>query len=805
MVQQQAHYNDDTPNNFPDDYDESKVDSRVKLRSKAIRGKSYGIDVRGALAQGLEIAGAIAGESLTTASDAKATSDNIGQRFDNQINGKVDPDEAIDFRHSDMLSKTFDTSRHRGDFFDNEFHSRGVSVKWFGAVGDGTTDDTDAVKATIEYCQDLNGETDGEHSYYHNMVYFPNGKYYLRGTGIEVSNVTLRGENKFSAIIISDQIEATFTMKMHSTITDLGFEDATTSNLDGTVTTKMIAIDNSNLGTTSAYFAIRLSNLFFRGQEGVIGASGKSESGIWTTDCIYLDLDGVGVWDLKIDDVTCNYVHSGLTINTKNDGWLTGSFFNNILVRGFSGWHTAIISDNQTARQVSQSVFSNLTAEVVYQTAVNAIGFIVSGVGNDWNNLMLFADGAYSGHAIQLKYYGPSTSDPKMPNFGYGSSANNLFSGGTVEGDIDDPDGIRELQSFKGLRLQVKNSFGGIQQVEVGDPIHTNLLADDTIARALNKSAMISLAKTATATDGTDQYGKYLEITTGADFSSWDILFTDPKQVLAAIKDGDHSVGVRFRKMTDTSEIDGGYLTLNGLPTLGTDIVGRYQNPNIHGDVSEYSWVYKNDPDYFAKITNDNFVMDRLVIKVAANSKVRLYGAYLVPGRAIDFSRVTQTNANNRQLDQGGRNYIQAGNTNWLQSTTPVTNQALTTQGYDIAVNDIQWLRGKPIVISTDMSVTSYVAKNVTSRYAAQLSLDITFEDGSVVSTATGAVNTDSTRIFGRYSMYLTLPDKVITKAHATLSLPSGFTASSYRLGNAQLESGTVAHDYISYTGSRDE
>lgn len=98
MVQQQAHYNDDTPNNFPDDYDETKVDSRVKLRSKAIRGKNRGVDVRGALAQGIEIAGAIAGESVQSATDAKSMSQDTQNRFDDQINGKVDPDEVIDAR-----------------------------------------------------------------------------------------------------------------------------------------------------------------------------------------------------------------------------------------------------------------------------------------------------------------------------------------------------------------------------------------------------------------------------------------------------------------------------------------------------------------------------------------------------------------------------------------------------------------------------------------------------------------------------------------------------------------------------------
>lgn len=681
----------------------------------------------------------------------------------------------------------------------DEFEGRGVNVKWFGAVGDGTADDTKAIKNAIAYCTNMAGEVDGEHSYYHGTVFFPKGKYYI-GEKLIVSNVTLTGVDKYSSIIVSDTEEAVFSLKMHSTITNLGFEDTVTSNPNG-LRNRMLTIENGGEGTT-AYFGIRMEHLFFRGQEKVRGLDGILDGGDWVSDAIYLDLDNVGLWDLTINDISCNYMHSGLTIDTKNKGWLTGSFVNNMLVRGFTGWHTAVISSNNTARQVSQNVFSNLTAEVVYQSAVDGIGFIVSGVGSDWKNLQLFADGKFSGHAIQLKYYG--NGDPKTPSFAQGSSANNAFWGGTLEGDIDDPDGIRELQNFHNMRLQVKDNNGNLQQVNVNDPVHNNLIASDTIAKMLDHKSMISLAKTATAVNGSDQYGKYLEITTGSDTTNWELLFTEPEKVQEVITNSDHSVGVQFRKMTKSSEIVGGFIVMDGKPTLGTDIVGQYKNPYINSELSEYSWVYRKNPDYIASLPTDNHVMDRLSFKIGANSKVRLYNAYLTGGRVIDFSRVTQNNINNTQENFGGRNYIQRGNTNWIQSDIPVNNQAIKTQPFTIDVNDIQWLRGKNVVISADMSITSYDATNVNSRYAATLTLNLTFEDGSSVFAAIGPVNSNQSSIFDRYSLYFKLPNKVIKSAQAMLTMPSGFTATSYRIGNAMLESGTVAHDYISYTGSRD-
>lgn len=63
-------YRDPTPNNFPNDYDPSKVDPRVKLRSESIKDKQKGIDVREAIYQGLEI-------GSVTASEAKDMAKNV--------------------------------------------------------------------------------------------------------------------------------------------------------------------------------------------------------------------------------------------------------------------------------------------------------------------------------------------------------------------------------------------------------------------------------------------------------------------------------------------------------------------------------------------------------------------------------------------------------------------------------------------------------------------------------------------------------------------------------------------------------
>ncbi|WP_436635377.1 glycosyl hydrolase family 28-related protein [Latilactobacillus sakei] len=174
-------YRDPTPNNFPDDYDPAKVDQRVKLRSESIRYKQKGVDVREAMYQGLEIGSATANEAKVISENTAESQDNLTQRVDDQIAANTIKDEEIDFRRSDMLKKTFETMRKRGDFFDDEFAGRMLNVKWFGAKGDGATDDTDAIKAAVEFAFSKGKE--GELS-----VYFPTGRY-ITTSAIELKAV----------------------------------------------------------------------------------------------------------------------------------------------------------------------------------------------------------------------------------------------------------------------------------------------------------------------------------------------------------------------------------------------------------------------------------------------------------------------------------------------------------------------------------------------------------------------------------------------------------------------------------------
>lgn len=98
----------------------------------------------------------------------------------------------IDFRHSDMLDITFDSMKLRGDFWDNELRGRGISPMWFGAVGDGVTDDGPALKETHEFAN-LTGL---------NVVYPSDKQFYVS----EVENIEIKTNVDFSncRIIINE-------------------------------------------------------------------------------------------------------------------------------------------------------------------------------------------------------------------------------------------------------------------------------------------------------------------------------------------------------------------------------------------------------------------------------------------------------------------------------------------------------------------------------------------------------------------------------------------------------------------------
>ena len=101
-----------------DEVDESKLPKSAKKLATWIREKMYGVDVREAIARGIEKSSEISQNAADVANDTASRQDDVDQsqkdfedRYNNQIAGNTDINEVIDAR--DDGKKTFTTLRER--------------------------------------------------------------------------------------------------------------------------------------------------------------------------------------------------------------------------------------------------------------------------------------------------------------------------------------------------------------------------------------------------------------------------------------------------------------------------------------------------------------------------------------------------------------------------------------------------------------------------------------------------------------------------------------------------------------------
>lgn len=535
--------------------------------------------------------------------------------------------ELIDFRHSDMLSKTFGTAKLRGDFFDNDLRARGLNVKWFGAVGDGVADDTKAIKDAISAAK--SGTT--------KCVYFPSGSYLTTLTNQIISGISIRGENRMTSTIISDTADPVFLVGTNSTIKSLGFHSTVAT--DNT----MIGIGKSSTGDV-AEWNITLEDLRFDSIEYPDPTHVKV--GGWGLRPINFVLDNLGLWDVTVRNVSMQYVYSGLNIDTINGGWLTGSLFDNIVVKGFDHHAFGIISSNQTLRQVSQCVFSNLSAQVLYEThGDDASGFIVAGGGNEFNNLRLFNDGTYNGHALTLRFFGKDKKFKQFPSFAEGSTTSNTFSGGELEGYIYDPDNLKSFQRFSNLKTRVAPKIGSMQDVNVANETFENLLSKDGFLKNIVRDLQVNIPSDSIVETGMDKFGQFIDINLGKTPGSFDYIISDPAGTLNAIKDDAFSIGIRFRDMTEsnTSALDA-YIRFNNKDYSPTK--NSFENINRYSDIQEKVWCCEPMTDDFSKIKSFTG-NSRVVYYIKEHSRIRIYRCMLVSGRTTDFSNVVENSISN--------------------------------------------------------------------------------------------------------------------------------------------------------------
>lgn len=156
-------YRDSTPNNFPDDYDQNKVDPRVKLRSDSIKHKQKGVDTREAMYQALEIGAVTANEAKETAINTASRQDAVDQsqsdfedRYNEQIAGNTDLNEVIDSRKPKDLPAYATLGERLDDLYHGQKLQLGLDLSVIEKIASkAKTINSDANVLKIGYITDL--------------------------------------------------------------------------------------------------------------------------------------------------------------------------------------------------------------------------------------------------------------------------------------------------------------------------------------------------------------------------------------------------------------------------------------------------------------------------------------------------------------------------------------------------------------------------------------------------------------------------------------------------------------------------
>ena len=184
----------DTSGLGPIEYDQSKVPALIRKHADNVRTKTYGQEVREAQARNAEYAGLIAGESKEISEETKDRQGRLETYNDQVILEMTDKDvisapEIIQSRQ-DIVGNSYNTLNDRLISLDNRVTS--VNYKMFGAVLDGVTDDTEAIRNAHDFAN-RNGFSVEQH---HGIIFITDEVVVKTSTDLSGAKMLLKGDAK---------------------------------------------------------------------------------------------------------------------------------------------------------------------------------------------------------------------------------------------------------------------------------------------------------------------------------------------------------------------------------------------------------------------------------------------------------------------------------------------------------------------------------------------------------------------------------------------------------------------------------
>lgn len=145
-----------------------------------------------------------------------------------------------------------------------EIRSRLISVKEFGAVGDGVTDDRATIQSAIDAASN------------HSTIYFPHGYYFIEGEGTELllidKPLRIKGETTATTLLVGADVGSStdiIRVDISGTVRNLSFERFTIIPQSGTPGKNGINIDVSDEGQQIAELLISRVHIYSLGGNAI--------------------------------------------------------------------------------------------------------------------------------------------------------------------------------------------------------------------------------------------------------------------------------------------------------------------------------------------------------------------------------------------------------------------------------------------------------------------------------------------------------------------------------------------------------
>ncbi|RAV09415.1 right-handed parallel beta-helix repeat-containing protein [Paenibacillus contaminans] len=306
-----------------------------------------------------------------------------------------------------------------------------IDVRWFGAKGDGTTDDTEAIRGTIAY---VSSSFPGG-----GVVYFPNGRYRVTdGFSLSGQKVSFLGTK---AELFLDNASDTITVLTFLNCADFFVENL---KISSSKTTKMFSKQAHGIDVRDSN-KFKLSNLDISYRTDAINIQHCNNFTVEGNDVYYLGEEGIrigGSWNWRVANNRIHH-HNGDGILLKHagspEGMYNGEVIGNFLYDG--------VSTFGLANSVGGGINSN--EEVTGTAAHNLHNMVIS--GNTLKNLRYgialasITNFTISGNAIMnVKTAGIRMDNSVGNNPTHNPGGESSITGNTVE-NVSDGEGIQFL------------------------------------------------------------------------------------------------------------------------------------------------------------------------------------------------------------------------------------------------------------------------------------------------------------------------------------------------------------------------